>query len=113
MTCRILLLILPLALILLASFASFVMAKDSTTSRETAATLSVLSGLLVALSILVPLLAASSPWSRGLGWRWWLLLGVLSAGVLGIFGTILCMIKLQPYRDFNPSEKRLVPAIIS
>jgi hypothetical protein len=111
--CRILILAGPIGLSSAAYAVGCRFAKGWNTPRDTGASLSVLSGLLAALAILVPLLAASSPWSRSTGLRWWFLLGVLSTGVAGIFGTVFCMILLQNDKDFKPSERRYVPATIS
>ena len=40
-------------------------------------------------------------------------MGVLSTGVVGIFTTIYCMVKLQEGAKFSPSTKPFVPAIIN
>lgn len=110
---RVLFLLCPTALSGIVFCIGYHIAKTWVTERETAATLTVLSGLLTALAILVPLLAATSSWSRSTNLRWWLLLGVLSTGVVGVFGTIYCMIRVQGYDKFTPSEKPYIPAAIS
>lgn len=105
--------LIPFGLSVCVFFIGYAIGKSWKSKRETDASLTVLSGMLAALAILVPLLAASSPWSKSAGLRWWFLLGVLSTGVVGILGTIYCMIRLQGFKEFAPNEKPYVPATIS
>lgn len=67
--------------------------KNETEERDSANSLVVLSGMLAALAILIPLGATLLP-ERHFAWQAWLLVGALLTGIGCIFGTIYSMISL-------------------
>lgn len=87
--------------------------KDADADRDTANCLVVLSGVLAALAILVPLGATLMPDTKDFAWSGWLLAGALVSGAVCLFGTVFCMIKLQNTKQFKPKEKRYVPGWIN
>lgn len=86
--------------------------KSVTKERDSASSLVVLSGMLTALAILIPLGATLLP-ERHFAWQAWLLVGALLAGVLSMFGTIYCMISLQGKPSFTPKSPPYVPSWIN
>ena len=77
--------------------------KNATHDRDSANCLVVLSGMLAALAILIPLGATLLP-EKHFAWQAWLLVGALLTGVVCIFGTIYSMISLQDKAKFKPKE---------
>jgi len=93
-----------------AAFAiSHVVNKTTATQRLAASSLAVLTGLLTALAILIPLGATLLPESKAFRWQEWLLVGGLFVGVACVFGTIYSMIGLQDVDKFAINTKRTVP----
>ena len=88
---------------------SLIVNKNAATERLAASSLAVLTGLLTALAILIPLGAALLPESKVFGWQEWLLVGGLFVGVACVFGTIYCMIGLQDAEKFVLKTKPAVP----
>jgi hypothetical protein len=86
--------------------------KHVTTERDSANSLVVLSGMLAALAILIPLGATLLP-ERRFTWSAWLLVGALLTDVLCMFGTIYCMISLQGKGKFTPKEPPYIPSWIN
>jgi len=86
--------------------------RDEATERDSANSLVVLSGMLAALAILIPLGAILLP-EKHFAWPAWLLVGALSAGVLCIFGTIYSMISLQNKKAFAPNASPYIPSWIN
>lgn len=86
--------------------------KGRATDRDSANSLVVLSGILAALAILVPLGASLLP-DRHFAWPAWLLVGALLTGVLCIFGTVYSMIGLQDRKTFKPNAAPHVPCWIN
>jgi len=103
----------PIVLCALVYVLSRAVNKQATTERDTANCLVVLSGMLAAVAILVPLGATLLPESKGFGWWGWLLAGALATGVLCLFGIVFCMIKIQDTKTFKPSERRFVPSWVN
>jgi hypothetical protein len=82
--------------------------------RGTANCLIVLSGILAALAIFVPLGATLLPASKGFGWPGWLLVGALLSGAICLFGIVSCMIALQDEGEkFATKGKARVPCWIN
>ncbi len=94
--------VIPLVISLLSKW-------GDTIVRNSANSLVVLSGMLAALAILVPLGTALLPEPRSLGWAGCFLIGALLMGVVCVCGTIYCMVTLQVAETFKPKEKRYVP----
>jgi len=101
------------AIPLVACGAAFVLShivnKKATTERLSASSLAVLTGMLTALAILIPLGAGLLPQSKVFGWQEWLLVGALFVGVVCVFGVIYCMIGLQDADKFTLNTKPAVP----
>jgi len=83
--------------------------KTADKDRPSANSLVVLSGVLTALAILVPLGAQLLADSKGYGWASWFLVGALFSGAVCLFGTVYCMIGIQGEVTFIPKEKLFVP----
>jgi hypothetical protein len=64
--------------------------KQSEEQRESHTSVLVLTGMLTALAILIPLSAGLVP-EKQMTWAVWWLVGSLFAGVFCVFGTIYCM----------------------
>lgn len=77
--------------------------QKATTERDPANTLVILSGLLTALAILIPIGATFLPDGR-FTWREWLLVGALLTGVMSLLCTIYSMIVLYDKKTFVPSS---------
>lgn len=86
--------------------------RERVTDRDSANSLVVLSGMLAALAILIPLGATLLP-DRHFAWPAWLLVGALLTGVLCVFGTIYSMISLQDKKAFKPNTSPYVPSWIN
>jgi hypothetical protein len=86
--------------------------KKATVERDSANSLVVLSGMLAALAILIPLGTTLLPEKR-FTWQAWLLVGALLTGVLCIFGTIYSMVKLQDKKAFVPKDFPYIPSWIN
>jgi hypothetical protein len=86
--------------------------KGVTAQRDSANSLIVLSGMLAALAILIPLGAKLLPEKR-FSWPAWLLVGALLTGVVCIFGTIYSMISLQDKAKFTPKDPPYIPSWIN
>ena len=100
-------------LICVAYFAiSFFVNRNVTAQRDSASTLTVLSGMLAALAILIPLLATLLP-EEHFAWPGWLLVGALLAGVFSMFGTIYSMISLQGKAQFVPNTFPYIPCWVN
>lgn len=100
---------IPLAVCVIPLVISLLSKWEDTIVRNSANGLVVLSGMLAALAILVPLGATLLPEPRSLGWAGWFLIGALLMGVVCVCGTIYCMLTLQVGDTFKPKEKRYVP----
>jgi len=81
--------------------------------RLSANSLTVLSGILAALAILLPLGTALIPDHGHFTWQIWFLIGALLAGTGCLFGTVYCMIGLQDAVSFKPKDKRYIPGWIN
>ncbi|HXG24369.1 MAG TPA: hypothetical protein VNJ09_07440 [Chthonomonadales bacterium] len=101
---------IPIAFCLFCFWLSRRLNKEQNKERESAISLAVLSGLLAALAILIPLGAALLPPSRAFQWREGLLLGALFVCVVCMFGTIYSMVQLQDGKTFVPKNKLYIPA---
>lgn len=100
-------------LICVAYFAlSFALNRKSTAQRDSASSLVVLSGMVAALAILIPLGATLLP-EKHLSWPGWLLVGALMASVLSLFGTVFSMISLQGKAQFAISAFPYIPCWIN
>lgn len=88
------------------------MNKDVGDDRDSASTLIVLSGMLAALAILIPLGATLLP-ERRFAWAAWLLVGTLFSAALCMFGTIFSMIGLQHTATFKPNASPYIPSWIN
>ena len=86
--------------------------KKATEERLSANSLAVLSGMLAALAILIPLGATLLP-EKGFTWSAWLLVGSLFTGVACLFGTIYSMIGLQAKEKFSLKDFAFVPSCIN
>lgn len=86
--------------------------KKATTARDSANSLVVLSGMLAALAILIPLGTTLLP-EKHFAWQAWLLVGALLTGVLCIFGTIYSMVTLQDKKTFLPHDLPYIPSWIN
>lgn len=91
---------------------SLKLSRALTVGRDSANSLVVLSGMLAALAILIPLDATLLP-EKHFTWQAWLLVGALVTGVLCIFGTIYCMIQLQDKKTFVPKDLAYIPSWIN
>lgn len=80
--------LIPIALCTSVYVVSRLINKAATTERDTANCLVVLSGMLAAVAILVPLGATLLPESKDFGWWGWLLAGALVTGVVCLFGIV-------------------------
>jgi hypothetical protein len=104
---------IPILLVLIFFAVSHFVNRDAGGDRDTANCLVVLSGVLAALAILVPLGATLMPDAKDIGWTGWFLAGALVSGAVCLFGTVFCMIKLQGTKQFKPKEKRFIPGWIN
>jgi len=95
---------IPVALCIIAIGVSRCINKGDTTPRTSTNCLVVLSGMLAALAILVPLGATLIPDSKRFGWRGWMMVGALFSGAVCLFGTVYCMIRLDK-DTFVPNTK--------
>lgn len=86
--------------------------KGRTQERDSTNTLAVLSGMLAALAIVIPLGATLLP-EKQFPWQAWLLIGALFAGLSSMFGTIYSMIGLQATARFVPANPPYVPCWIN
>src|ERR1700681_3773621 len=100
---------IPIILCLIFFAVSHYVNRNAGAERDTANSLTVLSGVLTALSILVPLGATLMPDANHFEWSGWLLAGALVSGAVCLFGTVYCMITLQSSKQFKPKERRYVP----
>jgi len=100
---------IPIFLCFILFCVSHLVNKNADADRDTANCLLVLSGVLAALAILVPLGAILMPDAKEMTWTGWFLAGALVSGAACLFGTVFCMIKLQDMKQFKPKEKRFVP----
>jgi hypothetical protein len=103
----------PIVLCLIFFAVSHYLNRNATADRDVANCLTVLSGVLTALSILVPLGAGLLPTAKPYAWPGWFLVGALVSGAVCIFGTVYCMITLQDAQQFKPQNKRYVPGLIN
>jgi protein-S-isoprenylcysteine O-methyltransferase Ste14 len=81
--------------------------------RPTANYLVVLSGILAALAIFIPLSAGLIPDARPLGWQAWFLMGALLSATVCLLGIVFCMITLQDTTTFQPKNNLYVPGWIN
>jgi hypothetical protein len=88
------------------------MNKDDAGERDSGAPLVVLSGMLAALAILIPLGATLLP-ERHFAWAAWLMVGALLPAALCMFGTIFSMISLQRALKFKPNAFPYIPSWIN
>lgn len=86
--------------------------RNEATDRDSANSLVVLSGMLAALAILIPLGATLLP-EKQYAWQAWLLVGALLMGVVCMFGTIYSMISLQGKAKFKPKDPPYIPSWIN
>ncbi|HKW61145.1 MAG TPA: hypothetical protein VJN89_01255 [Candidatus Acidoferrum sp.] len=86
--------------------------KKATEERLTANSLAVLSGMLAALAILIPLGATLLP-EKHFAWPAWLLVGSLFTSAACLFGTIYSMIGLQAVEKFNLRDFTFIPSCIN
>lgn len=86
--------------------------KKATGERLSANSLAVLSGILAALAILIPLGATLLP-EKHFAWPAWLLVGSLFTGAACLFGTIYSMIGLQAKEKFNLKDFAFIPSCIN
>ncbi len=100
---------IPIGLCVIAFAVSHYVNKTAINVRQSANSLVVLSGVLAALAILVPLGAMLIPDSKSFGWPGWLLAGALGCGATCLFGTVFCMIQVQDVDTFKPKDMRYVP----
>lgn len=84
--------------------------RDSSTERDSATTLIVLSGMLAALAILIPLAATFLP-DKHFSWRACLLIGSLLTAVLCMFGMLYSMVTLQNRPKYVPSQPPFIPSL--
>jgi len=106
---RMLLAVAPMGFCIVFFLISHKVNKTADQERDAANSLVVLSGLLAALAILVPLGATLMPGAKEFGLTAWLLVGALLSGATCLFGTVYCMIEVQQVRVFKPQDKRYVP----
>src|SRR5208282_4964992 len=102
----------PVVGVLAAYIASRFVNGTASAKRGSANSLVVLSGMLTALAILIPVGATLLP-DKHFGWKAWLLVGALISGVVCIFGTIYSMISLQDETDFTPNACPYIPSWIN
>jgi hypothetical protein len=86
--------------------------KNVVAPRDSASSLVVLSAMVAALAILIPLGATLLP-EKHFSWTGWLLVGALLSGVVSMFGTIYCMISLQGKAQFVPKDRPYIPCWIN
>jgi hypothetical protein len=86
--------------------------KKATDERDSAPRLVVLSGMLAALAILIPLGATLLP-EKNFTWPASLLVGALLTNALCMFGVIYSMISLQDKAKFIPKDFLYVPSWIN
>lgn len=91
---------------------SYYLNREVIAARDSSTSLAVLSGMLAALAILIPLGATLLP-EKHFAWPGWLLVGALLTGVLSMFGTIYCMISLQGKAQFIPKDPPFIPCWIN
>lgn len=104
---------IPIVLSFIFFWVSHLINRTADADRDTANCLVVLSGVLAALAILVPLGATLMPEAKDFSWPAWFLAGALVSGAVCLFGTVFCLIKLQDTKQFKPKEKRFVPGWIN
>ena len=102
--------IVPLICVLVAVLSAVFFCDD--TDRNSTNSLAVLSGMLAALAILIPLGAIFLP-NGNYGWQALVLVGALGAAIVCMFGTIFSMIQLQKLEKFKTNGNRYVPASIN
>jgi len=86
--------------------------KDAAAERDSATTLIVLSGMLAALAILIPVAATFLP-DKQFTWRAFLLIGALLTAAVCMFGLLYSMVKLQDKVKFVPNKPPYVPSWIN
>jgi hypothetical protein len=91
---------------------SFRINKDAAAERDSGSSLIVLSGMLAALAILIPLGATLLP-EKHFAWAAWLLVGTLLTAALCMFGTVFSMIGLQSAPKFKPNAFPYIPSWIN
>jgi hypothetical protein len=86
--------------------------KDASAERDSATTLIVLSGMLAALAILIPVAATFLP-DKQFTWKAFLLIGALLTAVVCMFGLLYSMVKLQDQPKFTPNKPPYIPSWIN